>query len=335
VIGPEGNNVFLTYGQTLVLTNNGTGSTTVNLASNTSGLPGYGLVGALGTPSINGTEISFRGTSTVAATVNAAGGANALGAATGGTVFTALIQDGSAFINGGGSVVLMDQTGTGVATLFGGAGSDNTQITGLVVGGSHLDSTGAQSTVNGINFLASTSVVGASTLIGGGTGDQINLEGADQVAMTGLGNESLFAYQPGDLIMGTGVLTSIPGLTLPGANSNPLGSDLMVIYGGATVMSGSGSNTMVLSNNNGANLLQEGVIGDNTALVSNFVSGVDTISLAQPGSNTPYTLVESESPTTVPGQVDLAPGAISGSVVTFGDGTTWTFTSVVQGTDFH
>jgi len=115
------------------------------------------------------------------------------------------------------------------------------------------------------------------------------------------------------------------------------------LFGGDTYKTGNGTATTIDSANdtNGGNLFVEGFKNpgsgatDNSATISGFVSGTDSISLANPAGGN-YSLVDG-STTVAPtvGQVDFE--NIGGNAkVSFGDGTTWTLLNVnLQSTDFH
>jgi len=162
------------FGQTLVLLNSGNGQTTINVAS---AIPGTVT---------DGDALSFRGTSTVATTVNAAGSSVA---GTGNTEWD-LMKSGSAFINGDGSNIILFPTGPGVAaTLFGGSGTDiDAGGGGFIQGGSA-----------GNNVLFGSTVPGSTTLIGGGSGDVLVQQSSGNTFGTGAGSELLFGLAPGDL----------------------------------------------------------------------------------------------------------------------------------------
>ena len=68
----------------------------------------------------------------------------------------------------------------------------------------------------------------------------------------------------------------------------------------------------------------------NTATISGFVSGVDSISGANPAGGS-YALVTGRGPG--PQEMSLSVNGAT-STLTFGDGTRWTFTSVVHVGDF-
>ena len=163
---------------------------------------------------VDGSAISFRGTSSVATTVNAAGSTSPGG----GAELWALMKSGDAFINGGSSQVILFPTGAGVAaTLFGGTASTDIDVGagGWIQGGT-----------GGNNVLFGSTVAGSTTLVGGGAGDVLVQQSNANTDITGAGNENLFAFASGDLYK--------EGVS--GANNAS-------IYGAA-----SGSDTISLSN---------------------------------------------------------------------------------------
>ena len=102
--------------------------------------------------------------------------------------------------------------------------------------------------------------------------------------------------------------------------------------GGNTYLPGSGQTSIAsVADSNGGNLFQESVSGSgSSATVSGFVSGVDSISGVNPAGGN-YALITSGSPG--PQQMLLSVNGAT-STLTFGDGTTWTFNSIVRVTDF-
>jgi hypothetical protein len=292
------------FGQTLILLNSGNGQTTVNIAS---ALPGTVT---------DGDALSFRGTSAVATTVNAAGSSVP---GTGVTMW-ALMKSGNAFINGDGSNVILFPTGSGTsATLFGGSGSD------IDVGGAGFIQGGSA----GNNVLFGSTVAGATTLIGGGEGDVLVQQSSGNMMTAGVGNEQLFA------LGGQNTIAGFAGTQTAGASTFMDG-----LFGGDTYETGSGTTTIVSANDtNGGNLFEEGVknAGGSNATISGFVSGTDTISLFNPGgAGTDYSLVAgSTTVAPTPGQVTFDNLSSGNAQVSFGDGTTWTLLNVqLQNTDF-
>jgi hypothetical protein len=294
------------FGQVLIINDSGTGQTTINVTSNTSG----GLT--------DGDGMSFRGGTT---TVNAAGGADSLGAATGGVSLWALLKSGNAFINGNGSDVFVFPSGTGVsATLVGGSGTD------VIIGADGLYTGGSA----GGNVMYGGFDANATTLIGGGNNDVLVSQGDGTQLFAGAGNENLFAVAPDATFHGDNAAQTAPSkLTLMDGLT---GGDTY-ITGNAT---GSGGGTSIFSVNdsNGGNLFQEGVAGVNNATIVGFASGTDTLSLSDPISGT-YSLIGNTTTAPTAGQVAFQYVG-SNTQVSFGDGTTWTILNAqVQNSDFH
>jgi hypothetical protein len=307
----NGTGTFHPYGQVVAVTDNGTGSTTLNIKSSSTSTV------------IDGVELKFLGNSSVATTVNAAAGVDSANAV---PFLTAFVNTGSAFINGNGSEVVMFSTGpqTGVATLFGGSGTDiDVFVGGLIIGGSHT-TTGA-----GVNILLASNTQ-STTLVGGGSGDVLVALSKGNLMVGGTGTQNLFASAP-NVMEGVGVTTIAGGQALPSTQTSGGLTNMYGFSGGDTFMSGAGNTSITAVQDGGGNLFVEGVSGKNTAGINNFLAGTDTISLAKPGGGT-YTLETTGAPSTT--QVELAATA-SSAVVTFGDGTTWTFNTVVKPTDFH
>jgi hypothetical protein len=280
----------------LAVTDNGAGTTTIDVASDTTGTAASDF-------------ITFEGIGSAATTVNAAGGTDSLGAATGGVPLSAFVGTDSAFTNGNGSNVSLNDK-AGAVTLLGGAGSDTVAgATGLIEAGTR-----------GGSMLFGGTVPGATTLIGGGEGDFLSSGARNTLMIAGRGNETLTASQPS-------TFRGIGGPQAPGA---------MTLFqaqtGGNTYLLGNGQTSIASTTDaNGGNLFQEGVSSSaNTATISGFVSGVDSISGANPAGGQ-YALVTDRAPG--PQEMSLSVnGAMS--TLTFDDGTTWTFNSVVQLEDF-
>jgi hypothetical protein len=228
------------FGQTLVIENSGNGQTTINVAD-VSGLPPGDVA--------DGMAMSFRGTSSVATTVNAAGSSVA---GSGNTEWD-LLKSGSVFINGNGSDIILFPTGAGVAaTLFGGSGSDiDAGAAGSIVGGSA-----------GNNVLFGGTTAGSTTLIGGGSGDTLVQQSAGNTFGTGAGHEQLFGLVPGDTYM------EAVANTVAGGNAATIGGFV------------SGVDSVSLSNPAGGNYT---VTGQSTTVGT---PGVGTVDFVYQGSNT-------------------------------------------------
>jgi hypothetical protein len=308
------------FGQTLILENSGSGQTTINVASAPT------VAGTV----VDGDALSFRSTSAVATTVNAAGSSVT---GTGGNTEWDLMKSGSAWINGGDSDIILFPTGTGVAaTLFGGAGSDiDAGVGGLIEGGKA-----------GGNILFGATAAGSTTLIGGGSGDVLVNQGANNIAVAGAtSNEQLFALAPGNTLSGAITQPVAPGsnLLLDGTT----GGDTFITGNAAPGSVGGGGTTVnMFDDSNGGNLVKEGVVNTgvganaNSATINGFTSGIDALSLSNPAS--PQTNYVNLGDTTVaPTSGQLAFQYVgANTLVTFGDGTTWTVVGahVVTG-DFH
>ena len=151
----------------LTVIDNGAGTTTIDIGSDTTG-------------TAESDAITFTGDGSVATTVNAAGSAGD-GGPVGGVQLLAYVGTGSGFINGNGSKVILFGGSTGVATLLGGAGSDiDAGAGGLIEAGS-----------GGGSMLFGSTVAGSTTLIGGGDGDRLSAVGENTEMIAGAGNESL------------------------------------------------------------------------------------------------------------------------------------------------
>jgi hypothetical protein len=244
----------------------------------------------------------------------------------------ALLKSGNVFINGDGSNVILFPTGTGVsATLFGGAGSDiDAGAGGLIQGGSA-----------GNNVLFGSLDSGSTTLIGGGQGDVLVNQGANNLAIAGAtSNEQLYALAPGNTLSGA-ITQPVP----VGANlfmNGITGGDTYITGNAAPGTVGGGTTISMFDDSNGGNLVREGVVNTgsgasaNSATIQGFHSGVDALSLANPAS--PQTNYVNLGNTTTAPQAGQLAFTFSGNdtKVTFGDGTTWTVTNahLVSG-DFH
>jgi len=304
------------FGQTLIVQNEGNGTTTVNIATPTSTVAGAAF---------DGDVISFRGTSAVATTVNAAG----QGTDPSKPSLWALMKSGNAYINGNGSdVILFPTGGTSVsATLFGGTGTD------IDIGGGGFIKAGS----GGNSVLYGSTLANSTTLIGGGNNDILVSQSNGTQLTAGPGNEFLFGLAAGTTFHGdptalaAGLQTLMDGTT---------GGDTYITgfaAAGTVTGAGAGGTNIFSQDSNGGNLFKEGVVNTgtgvnaNSATINGFVSGTDSISLSDPAGGS-YTTV---SGTPVGAQVAVTFGGVN-STVTFGDGTTWTVVGAhVLGSDFH
>jgi hypothetical protein len=281
----------------LTVTDNGVGTTTIDVGADTTGTAASDV-------------ITLDGTGEAATTVNAAGGADSLGNATGGVPLAVFVGTGSGFINGNGSNVTLFGGSTGAVTLLGGGGTDiDAGAAGLIEAGT-----------GGGSMLFGSTVAGATTLIGGGAGDVLTSVGRNTLMIAGRGSESLAAFQPS-------IFRGMGGVQAPGAVTL-----FQAQTGGNSYLPGNGQTSIAsVADANGGNLFEESVSGaDNSATISGFVSGVDSISGANPAGGQ-YVLVTGRAPG--PQEMSLAVNGAT-STVTFGDGTTWTFASVVHVGDF-
>jgi len=123
--------------------------------------------------------------------------------------------------------------------------------------------------------------------------------------------------------------STVPGsTTLVGGGS---GDVLVQQTSGNTFATGAGSE--LLFGLAPGDLYKESVAGG-SATINGFVSGTDSISLANPAGGT-YSLLGNSTVAPSTGQVDFTTSGAN-STVKFGDGTTWTMMNVtLQTTDFH
>ncbi len=300
---------------TLTVIDNGAGTTAIDIGSDTTG-------------TAESDAITFNGGG-AATTVNAAGSAG-LGGAVGGVKLLAFVGTGSGFINGNGSNVVLFGGSTGAVTLLGGAGTDiDAGAGGLIEAG----------TGGGSSPFAST-VAASTTLVGGGDGDRLSGVGKNTVMIAGAGNESLYGFAPSTFEGPAGaqapdVATSgaqTPGAQTAGAQAPGALTAFQGGTGGNTFLPGAGQTSIAsVTDSNGGNLFQERVSGStNTATISGFVSGMDSISGVNPAGGE-YALVTNRTPGAQ--EMSLTVNG-STSTLTFGDGTTWTFNGAVQVSDF-
>jgi hypothetical protein len=221
----------------------------------------------------------------------------------------AFVGTGNGFINGNGSKVVLFGGNTGAVTLHGGAGTDvDSAAAGMIEAGS-----------GGGSILFGSTVAGSTTLIGGGKGDVLASQARNTLLIAGLGSESLYSSQPS-------TLRGFAGAQAPSATTL-----FQAETGGNTYLTGSGQTSIAsVADSNGGNLFQESVSGaGNSATISGFISGVDSISGVNPAGGN-YALITSGSPG--PQAMLLSVNGAT-STLTFGDGTTWTFNSIVRASD--
>ncbi len=230
-----------------------------------------------------------------------------------------LVNQASAFIEPGAGNILIMPGSTGSATLFGGTGSfggatiSAADFTGsaTVMGGTGYYQGGSA----GNNFLLSSTVSGATTLIGGGNNDILASFASDNTLFGGLGNEVLIGANTSgtgnDFISGSGADTIWGSAT--GNNTIGFGADSTLAYGqhGTATLGYSG------------NLYYQAAAGgvDN---IGDFLPGTDVFSLTLTAS------AENVAAVTVTGLQYYAPGSTSpfgtdGTQATLSDGSTINF----------
>ena len=285
--------IFAGVGAAMNVNNNGDASNTVNLE-----------------PGNEFNTLVFSGSSTTAATVNAAGAG------------LSVVQDGGAgLINANDSNVTIfgvPDAADGSVTLFGGSGTDN------VSNGSGLYRAGS----GGGSMLASNTVPGAATLVGGGDGDTLQAFGGGDLMVAGSGNETLLGGQLPVIAIGSRGADAVGAITNMAGGAS--GGNVFFIGNGATSIIGHHGDA-------GGNFYVELTSGPNTADISDFVSGADVISLAKPGGGE-YRLDSATGPPGGTNQVAFSYISVNGNLATevqFGDGATWTlFNAVLHTSDF-
>jgi len=284
--------IFAGVGAAMNVANDGDASNTVNLE-----------------PGNETNTLVFSGSSTTAATVNAAGAG------------LSVVQDGGAgLINANDSNVTIygvAESGDGSVTLFGGNGIDN------VSNGSGLFRAGS----GGGSLLVSNTAPGAATLIGGAAGDTLQALGGGDLMVAGSGNETLLGGQAP--IIAIGFRGTAPAGAVTAVTGSASGGNVFFIGNGATSITGNHGDA-------GGNVYVELTNGPNTAEITDFVSAVDPsgapvvdhdlISLAMPGGGD-YQLDPGAGASVATNQVSYSYSSINGSIATivqFGDGATWT-----------
>lgn len=259
--------------------------------------------------------IGLGGTGTAAATVNAAGAG------------LAVLQNGGAgLINADSSNVTIyggggpGWNGAGSVTLYGGGGTD------MVDQGAGLFEAGS----GGGSLLIGSSLPGAATLIGGGEGDTLLGLGSGDVLIAGPGNETLSGG--GAPIVAMGDTGSAPSGAITSMVGGASGGNFFAIGNGNTEITGNHGSA-------GGNLYAELTSGANSAVINDFISGLDpagvpqanadVIALWQPGGGA-WQFEQGAAPGA--GQVTYQYAEVNGvlsSVVQFGDGATWTLPGAV------
>jgi hypothetical protein len=261
------------------------GSTTVNVYDGTllNVLQGnVSVVAQTGTVTVEVSASSDNSTSVV--TVSGAEG----------TTINYVANGGNSFINAGAANVLVFESGLGGSeTLFGGSGSDTVLAgNGYFQGGSF-----------GNNLLATSTVAGAATLVGGGNNDVLSGYGARDLLEAGSGNVTLAGFANGGQ---TFVLGSGQDILLGDSVGNDtikLGSgSAMIDLGHATVNNTQLGITSLASGN--VIMEQSGISGGNVTIngfspqdvgwgvwdVVSLNSGVTATSIVASGGSTVATL---------------------------------------------
>jgi hypothetical protein len=283
------------------------GATTVNLYNNS--LTNIETGGKVLVTAAAGTEVlGLTGASTVPVTITGAEGSNLW-----------LINQANAFIEPGAGNILIIPGSTGSATLFGGTASFGGEtITAPAFTGSATVFGGIgyyQGGTAGDNLLLTSTLSGATTLIGGGNNDSLASFASGNTLIGGSGNEVLIGANTtgagNDFISGTGSDTIWGSMT--GNNTIGFGSDTTLAYG----QHGLGSGPLA------GNVYYQDLAGgvDN---IGDFLPGKDVFSLSLSAG------AENAGPITVTSLQYYAPGSASpfgsdGTQATLSDGSTINF----------
>ena len=270
-----------------------TGSTTVNAFAGSFAhiVEGAGNVSVVAQPGAS--TIFVDGANNAAPTVTVTG--------TAGSVITYVPGTGSGFINpGAGSVVVAVFGGSGSETLFGGAAT----IGGVAVNAPAF--TGNATVFAGLgyfqggsaggNILLSGTVAGATTLIGGGAGDQLFGYGVGDQLIAGSGNETLIGGTGSPTLGGSANSAAGGEFFATGASSLSTTTLFGDQSGADTISMGGGTSTIVLSHQtvaatgisstSGNSLLQQAGITTGSSTILGFAAqsygfgAFDKISLA-------------------------------------------------------
>jgi serralysin len=293
-IEEAGGSAVLNVDESNVFVGAAVGSTTVNVYDQTAvNILGGGSVVA---NAVSGTATFFlTGNSTVPVTINDAGATGLSITEMGGS---AMVNPGSANVTvfggtSGGSVSVFGANslagGTGALSVFGGSG--------YFVGGSA-----------GPNVMTTSTIAGATTLIGGAGNDSLYGLGAGDILRSTSGKDLMASYSSGDtLIAGTGTAT------MYGANT---GNNTFVFDGAGTSSAyGAYGNTTIPAN------LYTDSVGGGTITINDFRSGTDKFHIADGATITSNTFTTG--------------GPISYSTVKLSDNTTITFNyTQVKTSDF-
>ncbi len=249
--------------------------------------------------------VAVQGASTVPVTVT--------GGASGDLQYLAI--GGRGLINpGGANVTVFGNVGSGTASVFGSSASiDGNLVTAPAFTGKLTVVEGQgyfQGGTGGGNMLFTSTITGSATLQGGGDGDQLFSRGAGQVLIAGAGAETLTGFTVDELVGGSTFFGGGGNATIFG---NTGGGNIFGLGAGISLIDGRDETRDVgpLS----ANTFFDASAGG-THLVSDFVSGTDTLNLSLTGATATsidfFTAGQSGSPF----------GADAGTKVTLSSGTT-------------
>jgi hypothetical protein len=189
---------------------------------------------------------------------------------------------------------------------------------GTAVGDIDVEAAGYFKSGSGGNAIMASNSFLATTLVGGGNDDVMFGIGNNTTMIAGAGSQTEASFASGG--------ETFEGNLGSGASTTTMET---FISGGNQFITGSGvSNVNALG---GSNIFSEGVTGtagslSNTATITGFDSGTDSISLAIPGGGGNYTTVTSGTPTASQILVQTAGG---NSTLTFGDGSHWTIVGAI------
>jgi hypothetical protein len=180
---------------------------------------------------------------------------------------------------------------------------------------------------SGGSAILASSPTQATTLVGGGPNDNLWAIGNKTTLMAGGGNQTLASFASTPSVPAGGPV--LQGDLVGGASTTSM---LVESGSGDHFITGTGTtliNIAPFSASIGDNTYKEGVSGANTATISGFNVGTDTISLSNPAGGT-YSLGGSGA-----GGVTFVTGG-GNSTVHFGDGTTWTVIgATLTNANFH
>lgn len=260
---------------------------------------------------------------TVPATIVGAGGV--------GSIVELAPSAGNAYIQpGSASFIYAPNPGaTGSVTLYGGnigAGPVAPTFTGTatVNGGTGYFAGGSGGSGSTINIMSTSTVVAATTLLGGGSGDILTGFGAGDLLIAGAGNESLLG--------GVSTLTGAGERLRAGSGSTFINGDA---GGFDTISTGTGTATVNLGHGTtsaSGNLIRELGVGGSTT-INGFLSS------PFPNHDTFVAVngVTVTSMTTVAGTAGAGPNGTAGTTSTFvlSDKTSVTFSNTYQPVAFN